>query len=469
MKRTKIVCTIGPASQDVRIIREMIEKGMNVARINFSHGTHKEHLLQIRAVREASKATGIPIAIMQDLCGPKIRVGEIEGNVRLNPGDRVVLSGVDKAASQGRIPISHPELAGDVKRGDRIMLADGEMELRVLETDGVEVRCEVVVGGELSSHKGINVPGVSLSVPSVTEKDIRDLEFGLKHGVDWVAVSFVRSAEDILTVKERIRRSGMDVPVVAKMEKHEAVERMDEIIAASDGVMVARGDLGVEIPLSDVPVVQKEIIRKANEQGKPVITATQMLQSMIRQPHPTRAEVSDIANAIFDGTDGVMLSGETAIGKYPVKSVEMMAEVARKAEEAIDYVGMMEARRMTPEEDVPDAISHAACYIALDIGAKAIICCTRSGQTARLVAKYRPHAPIIAVTPRETTLRRLTLMWGVYPFLIEEISDTDRLIERARQVALLSRKVSKGDRVVIVAGLPTDIPGTTNAIKADIL
>jgi pyruvate kinase len=447
----------------------MIEHGMNVARLNFSHGTYDEHLRQIEAIRRASEITDTPIAIMQDLSGPKVRVGRIEGAIKLSPGDEIRLTGRSEASSQDEIPVSYPGLADDVKPGDRIMLADGEIELEVVDSVDGDLRCRVIVGGELSSNKGINVPGISLSVPSVTEKDICDLEFGLDQGVDWVAVSFVRQAEDILLVKERIRRRGLDVPVIAKIEKHEAVQNIDRIIACSDGVMVARGDLGIEIPLSDVPVVQKMIIRRANDLGKPVITATQMLQSMISQPYPTRAEVSDIANAIFDGTDAVMLSGETAIGGYPVKAVEMMAEVAYKAEEAIDYVEMMEARRMTPEADVPDAISHAACYIALDIGAKAIVCCTRSGQTARLVAKYRPHAPIIAVTPRESTLRRLTLMWGVCPFLIEEISDTDRLIERAKEVALNSRLVSKGDRIVIVAGLPTDIPGTTNAIKADLL
>ncbi|RKY04759.1 pyruvate kinase, partial [Candidatus Poribacteria bacterium] len=458
---TKIVCTIGPATEDVDTIRRMIDAGMNVARINFSHGTHDEHLRQMEAVREASEKSGVPIAIMQDLCGPRIRVGEIKGSIELREGQIVTLG--------GEIPVTYPELYRDLKPGDRVMLADGEMVLEVVEVGEEEVKCRVVVGGELTSHKGINLPGVSLSVPSITEKDLEDLEFGLKNGVDWVAISFVRSAEDVRLIKRRIAEAGMDVPVIAKIEKHEALKELDRIIAEADGVMVARGDLGVELPLCDVPILQKEIIRKANDRGKPVITATQMLASMIERPRPTRAEVSDVANAIFDGTDAVMLSGETAIGKHPVEAVEVMAEVAVKAEEAIDYVGMMEARRMSAEPDVPDAIAHAACYIALDISAKAIICCTRSGATARLVSKYRPGIPIIAVTPDERVLRRLTLFWGVHPFLIEEISSTDRLIARAKEVALSSGFLSKGDRVVIVAGLPTDRPGTTNAIKADVI
>ena len=460
-KGTKIVCTIGPATEDVDTIRRMIDAGMNVARINFSHGTHDEHLRQMEAVREASEKSGVPIAIMQDLCGPRIRVGEIKGSIELREGQIVTLG--------GEIPVTYPELYRDLKPGDRVMLADGEMVLEVVEVGEEEVKCRVVVGGELTSHKGINLPGVSLSVPSITEKDLEDLEFGLKNGVDWVAISFVRSAEDVRLIKRRIAEAGMDVPVIAKIEKHEALKELDRIIAEADGVMVARGDLGVELPLCDVPILQKEIIRKANDRGKPVITATQMLASMIERPRPTRAEVSDVANAIFDGTDAVMLSGETAIGKHPVEAVEVMAEVAVKAEEAIDYVGMMEARRMSAEPDVPDAIAHAACYIALDISAKAIICCTRSGATARLVSKYRPGIPIIAVTPDERVLRRLTLFWGVHPFLIEEISSTDRLIARAKEVALSSGFLSKGDRVVIVAGLPTDRPGTTNAIKADVI
>jgi len=470
MKRTKIICTIGPSTEDVEVVEEMIRAGMNVARINFSHGTPEEHIRQIRAVREASERTGAPIAVLQDLCGPKIRIGEVSaGRVMLRPGAEFVLTSRDVPGDEREVSVSYEGLSGDVKPGDTVLLADGEIVLKVVKTTKTDVVCEVVVGGELSSHKGINVPGVSLSVPSITDKDLQDLALGLEHGVDWVAVSFVRSPQDVRGIRDEMRRLGKEVPIVAKIEKHEALNAIDEILEEADGVMVARGDLGVEIPLEDVPLTQKEIIRKANEHGKPVITATQMLLSMVESPRPTRAEVTDIANAIFDGTDAVMLSEETAVGKYPLEAIRMMAEVAQRAEEGIDYVAQLQARQITEEPDVPDAISHAACHIALNIGAQAIICCTHSGQTARLVAKYRPHAPIIAVTPSEEVRRMLTLFWGIYPFRIEEPPDTDTLIERAKEAALRSGLVSRGDRVVIVAGVPVGIPGATNLIKADVL
>ncbi|RKY57899.1 MAG: pyruvate kinase [Candidatus Latescibacterota bacterium] len=468
MKRTKIVCTIGPSSEDVGTIEKMIEAGMNVARINFSHGTRKEHSEQIAAVREASKRTGTPVAVLQDLSGPKVRVGELPGLLRLVPGEELVLTSKD-VPGEGEVPVSYKGLPRDLSPGDIILLADGEMTLKVKATTETDVLCEVLVGGELSSHKGINVPGVSLGVPSVTDKDLEDLEFGIKHGVDWVAVSFVRGPEDVRRVKDEARRRGKEVPVIAKVEKHEALRAIDGILKEADGVMVARGDLGVEIPLEEVPIAQKEIIKKANEHGKPVVTATQMLLSMVESPRPTRAEVTDIANAIFDGTDAVMLSEETAVGRYPVEAVRMMAEVALRAEEGIDYIAQLQARSITEEPDVPDAISHAACHIALNIKAEAIICCTHSGQTARMVAKYRPHAPIIAVTPSEEVKRRLTLFWGIYPTKIEEPPDTDTLIERAKEAALRSGLVSKGARVVIVAGVPVGVPGATNLIKADVL
>lgn len=471
MKRTKIICTIGPNSDSPEIMKELIEAGMDVARINFSHGTQEEHAAVIKNLRRVASELDKQIAILQDLSGPKIRIGRIaQEPITLLPGNNFTLTNRPIPGDEREVSITYPGLPKDVKVGDTIFLADGQFQLQVSNTTETDINCEVIVGGDLTASKGINIPSVSLSVPAVTEKDLRDLEFGIKHKVDWVAVSFVRDQMDILFIKRMLEINSADIPVIAKIEKHEAMDNIDEIIKVSDGIMVARGDLGVEIPINEVPLSQKSIIKKANAACLPVITATQMLESMINNPRPTRAEVTDIANAIFDGADAVMLSGETAIGKYPVQATLIMDKVAGSAEEGIDYSRRLaEHPIIMNDRDIPDAISHAACHVALNIGARAIICCTRSGQTARIVAKYRPHARIVVVSNNETVLRRLALIWGVLPLKIEEATNTDDMIAKAKRVALNSGIVKTGDVVVIVAGVPIDVPGTTNIIKADML
>ncbi|MFQ6043866.1 MAG: pyruvate kinase [Candidatus Poribacteria bacterium] len=471
MKRAKIICTLGPASESPEVIKALIEVGMDVARLNFSHDTREAFVRRIKLIRQISTEMNKTVAILQDLSGPKLRIGRISQEpALLTPGNPFALTVRPVAGDEREVSITYHNLPGEVKIGDTIFLADGQLELKVISVSNADINCEVVAGGELTSNKGIHVPGVSLSTPAVTEKDIDDLRFGIQQGVDWVALSFVRNREDVLTARQVLKESQADIPIIAKIEKREALYNIDEIIQVVDGLMVARGDLGLEIPIREIPAAQKRIIKKANAVGIPVITATQMLESMIENPRPTRAEVTDIANAIFDGTDAVMLSGETAIGKYPVQATRIMDEVAGGAEDNIDYIQLFQQKQITPDyHDIADAISHAACHVALNVGAKAIICCTRSGQTARMVAKYRPHAPIIVVSASEEVLRRLVLLWGVFPLKIEPAEDTDDMIAKAKLAALKSGLANRGDTIVIVAGIPIDIPGTTNTIKADVL
>jgi pyruvate kinase len=471
-RQTKIVCTIGPATESPEMIRNLIKAGMNVARLNFSHGTHEQKGQIIDTIREISSELNQPIAILQDLSGPKIRTGRLisDLSVMLEDGADFTLVGEDINGDQNKVSTSYFKvISGKIKSGDRIFLADGSIELIVNEINKDEIRCKVVAGGELRSRQGINFPGVALNIPAVTEKDLNDLAFGIEKGVDLVALSFIQRAWDLIPVKNMIQNKGLDIPIIAKIEKHEALGNIDEIIDIADGVMVARGDLGIEIPLEQVPVMQKMITNKAGIKGKPVITATQMLESMIENSRPTRAEVTDVANAIFDGTDAVMLSGETAIGKYPIQSVEMMNKIALYTEPYLHYEEILRQRSSTNNRTVPDAIGHAACYTALDINAKAIICCTRSGYTARMVTKYRPKPMIIAVTPLETTYHRLALSWGVIPLKIEDTENTDSMIEKALYASKNAGLVALGDSVVITAGVPLGVPGKTNMIKADIV
>jgi len=471
-RQTKIVCTIGPATDSPDMIPRLVEAGMNVARLNFSHGTHEWHARVVSSIREISAELSTPVAILQDLSGPKIRTGAIASSSAtvLSSGSTFTLVGEEVPGDERRVSVAHfGALAEKLRPGNGIFLADGSIQLKVVDVDGAGIRCEVVIGGELRSRQGINVPDVSLDVPAVTEKDLADLDFGMDEGVDFVALSFVRRASDLMPVRDAIQRKGLDTPVIAKIEKHEALDNIDEIMDMADGVMIARGDLGIEIPLEQVPVMQKMIINKAGIKGKPVITATQMLESMIENARPTRAEVTDVANAIFDGTDAVMLSGETAIGKYPIRAVEMMDRIARSTEEVLPYEEILRQRRASIEHTIPDAISHAACYTALDIDAKAIICCTQSGYTARMVAKYRPRPMIIAVTPLETTFRRLALSWGVSPLKISHTENTDDMMEKAKAAAKEAGMVATGDAVVITAGVPIGVPGKTNIIKADVI
>ena len=469
-KRTNIVCTIGPASSSPEMLRSLVGSGMNVARISFSHGSHADHAQTIANLKAVSKQLGVRIPILQDLSGPKMRIGKVSDEpIELSPNAKFTLTTREILGDPNTVSIRYPELVADVKPGNRILLADGEIELCVISTTSTDIICEVVAGGMLRSNKGISVPDISLQTPIPTPKDVEDLRFGIDHGVDWVAQSFIRNAVDLQNLRSIVQQHDSDIPIIAKLEKREALDDLDKIFTEADGVMVARGDLGLEVPLPEVPLIQKEIIKWANIVGKPVITATQMLESMIVNPRPTRAEVTDIANAILDGTDALMLSGETAIGKYPPDAVRTMAQVAMTTETTIDYVEYFKRQPITLEESVPDAIAHAACHTSIEIGAKAIICCTRSGQTARLVAKYRPPAPIAVVSPYETTLRRVGLFWGAFPVSIEFAPDTDTMITSAKQAVLKSGLAQVGDPVVIIAGIPADMPGTTNMIKADIL
>ncbi len=443
---------------------------MNIARLNFSHGSYDDHASVITHLKTLSGELETRIPILQDLSGPKMRIGKLaRQRVELKPHSEFVLTTRNVVGDQTSVSINYPELVEALKPGDSILLADGELELQVISTTETDIDCEVVVGGELRSNQGINAPGVSLKKPVPTQKDIKDLIFGIGQGINWVAQSFVRSADEIKSLKSIIKRNGSDVPIIAKIEKREALDDLDRILEEVDGIMIARGDLGLEIPIQEVPLVQKEIIKKANNAGKPVITATQMLESMMLNPRPTRAEVADIANAIFDGTDAVMLSGETAAGKYPVRAAKTMAEVISATEEKIDYIGQFKNKPVRPGDDVEDAIAHAACHTALGIGAQVIICCTRSGQTARLVAKYRPHAKIAAASPYENTLQKSMLLWGTYPIEIALAENTDEMIAEAKKATLESGLARSGDKVVIAAGIPVDASGTTNMIKADVL
>lgn len=466
MRRTKIVCTIGPASESVEILKDMIKAGMNVARLNFSHGTHREHLRRIEAIRRAASDVKGEVAILLDTRGPEIRLGELEREpVYLRSGQTVILTTREVKGTGELLPVTYKDLPRDVSRGNVILLADGLIALKVLETSETEVKCIVENGGELTSRKGINLPGIPVKLPSLTEQDKKDLLFGVRHGVDFIAASFVRRAADVLAIRKVVEEAGGHPDIIAKIENREAVDHLDEIIEVADGVMVARGDLGVEIPVEEVPLVQKMIIAKCNRLGKPVITATQMLESMINNPRPTRAEASDVANAIFDGTDAVMLSGETAIGKYVVEAVAMMSRIVARAEAALRYEEILQHKLQVLSHTVTDAISYATCSIAQDLRAAAIISSTESGYTARMVSKYRPKAPIIAVTPNQAVLRKLALVWGVQPLQVARTEDTDAMISAAVEASLAAGMINPGDLVVITAGVPVGVQGTTNLIK----
>jgi len=465
-RRAKIVCTIGPASESERMLGRLIDAGMDVARLNFSHGENARHETVVRRIRDLAGNAGRTVAVLQDLQGPKLRVGALPESLELKRGDRFALSPGKRRGERGVIPISYPKLAGDVRKGDTILLDDGLIEMEVAGTRGRDVTCRVVTGGTLGSHKGINIPGRKLSIPAMTAKDRRDLEFGLGLGVDMVALSFVREAEDVHRLTRAIRRHGADVPVIAKLEKPQAVDNLDAILASSGGIMVARGDLGVEVPPERVPVLQKSMIRRAREAGRAVITATQMLESMVHNPRPTRAEVSDVANAVFDGTDAVMLSGETAAGSYPVEAVRMMGRIIASAEGSPSYrLGLGPRGDDAPRSSVTDAIGEAACGAARETGARAIVVFTQSGGTALLVARYRPLLPIVAFTPVEAVARRLALVWGVEPRLVPMFDNTDAMISKVVAQLRADRRVRRGDFLVITAGTPVGRAGSTNFLK----
>ena len=463
-RRSKIICTLGPASSSAEMIDRLMRAGMDVARLNFSHGTHAEHARAIQRIRIASGRHAKPIAILADLQGPKIRTGALAGGgpVLLRAGQRFTLTTQKMPGTCDRVSTTFRRLPREVRRGDRILLADGLIELRVREVRGTEVVSEVINGGELGEHKGINLPGVQLKVPALTPKDRADLAFALRHGVNYVAVSFVRRAADVLAAKTAVSRAGKDTPVIAKLEKPQAIENLNAILEAADGVMVARGDLGVEMNPETVPVVQKEIIARAREARRPVITATQMLESMTLNPRPTRAEASDVANAIFDGTDAVMLSAETATGRYPLETVEMMDRIIREAEASVARFPRPHRREQL---DVAETTSELICHASQELHMKVIAVFTQSGSTARLISKYRPRPPIIAFSPDRETRRRLSLLWGVLPRSIPHVRTIEGLAAIAEKRLLEERLVRRGDVVGIVAGTPFGIRGTTNFMK----
>jgi pyruvate kinase len=465
MRRTKIVCTIGPASDSEETIAKLITAGMNVARVNFSHGTPEYQRALIRKIRRVREALRRHIAILQDIQGPKIRIGAIvDSVVHLQPGRPFVLTADNVMGDGTRVSVSLKTLPEEVKSGNPILLADGNIELRVENVIPPDIYCQVIVGGQLSSFKGINLPASEIQLDSMTLKDRQDIRIGIEEGVDAVALSFVRSANDVLACRKVIQDLGGNTPIVAKIEKNQAVENIDSILPESQAIMVARGDLGVEIDLERVPLVQKAIIRKCNVSGKPVITATQMLQRMAENPRPTRAEAADVANAILDGTDAVMLSEETAAGKYPVESVVMMDRIATAAESCLEE---QKFEAIPAEADASDAISRASYFIAKETSAAAIITPTWSGSTACRVARFRPRQPIIATTPNEGVMRFLSLCWGVITVPIPSCDSLDDVVRCSVDAARLAGHIEAGQRVVITGGLPLHVPGKTNFIKVD--
>ncbi len=462
MARTKIVCTVGPASDSPAAIEAMIAAGMSVTRLNFSHGTQADHARRIGMIREVSEKVCLPVAILQDLCGPKIRVGTIDPpGIRLTPGETLILTAGETDLSTNQVSVSYSGLPAEVSLGDVILLADGMMELMVKHKTISNIYCDVVTGGTLTSHKGINLPSGTVKAPSLTEKDRADLAFGLEHGVDYVALSFVRRAVDVMAAREIIRKAGKHTPVIAKIEKHEALDNIDEIIALSDGIMVARGDLGVEIPLENVPIIQKMLVKKANQAGKPVIIATQMLRSMVDSPRPTRAEANDVANAVLDGADALMLSEETAIGSYPEKAVSYMARIAEKTEQSYPYA----LYDLATETRVSESVAYAACVLADHLNAAAVIATTQSGFTAMQVSRCRPKTKIIALSPDAGAVRCMALYWGCLPSFVHRTDVIDAMFDEAVDAALATGHVKKDDLVVITSGHPLWESGTTNMIK----
>lgn len=466
MRRTKIICTIGPASEDLETLKRMISAGMNVARMNFSHGSHQDHGRRIDLVRQAAAELGANIAIMLDTKGPEIRLGSFrEEPIFLRAGDQFTLTTEDIVGDEHRVSVSYKELPYDVEVGGKILVADGLIELLVLDKNDTEVRCQVINGGELKSRKGVNLPDVKVNLPALTDKDIEDIVFGIERQVDFIAASFIRKPADVLAIRDILELYNADIDIISKIESREAVDNIDGILKVSDGIMVARGDLGVEIPAEDVPMIQKTLIDKCNKAGKPVITATQMLESMTHNPRPTRAEASDVANAILDGTDAIMLSGESAAGNYPVEAVETMNRIAKRVEAAFPYEKFLAKHNDSGGKTVTDGISHAVCSISSELGTSAILTATASGHTARMISKYRPKVPIVAATPHPRVLRKLALVWGVNPILNRNINSTDEMITGTVEVALKEGYIKAGDLVVITAGVPVGIHGTTNLLK----
>ncbi|HYF82692.1 MAG TPA: pyruvate kinase [Clostridia bacterium] len=470
MRKTKIVCTIGPVTESEEMIEQLITAGMNVARLNFSHGDHAEHKKRIDAIKKVRERLEIPIAIMLDTKGPEVRLGCFkDGKAELEKGQKFTLTIKDVQGDNAQCSITYKELPREVSIGSRILIADGVIELKVLEKNDTDVICEVVNGGTLGDRKNVNIPGATSKLPAITEKDIADLIFGIENDVDFIAASFIRKATDVLEIRKVLEQNGAKhIKIIAKIENQEGVDNLEDILRVCDGLMVARGDLGVEIPTEEMPMIQKLLIRRTNEMGKPVITATQMLDSMIRNPRPTRAEVTDVANSIIDGTDAIMLSGETAAGKYPIETVRTMSSIAERTERELDYdksLHSFSGRKIT----VATAISHSSCTTAFELQAAAIITPTDSGSTPRMVSKFRPKAPIIAATSNKDVMRKLCLSFGVYPVSVPQSDVTDEIIELSVNAAVTAELIKSGDLVVITAGIPSGVAGTTNLIKVHIV
>ena len=471
MRKTKIICTLGPATDDDKILEALIKEGMNVARMNFSHGTHEEHAVRIRKVRELSEKSGKPVAILLDTKGPEIRTGVLkEDKIFLKGGELFTLYTEEKVGDEHGVSITFPELYKDVKPGAHILIDDGLISMQVQEIKGTDIVCQVQNDGFISAHKGINVPDIHLNMPYMSERDKSDILFGIEQKVDIVAASFVRTKEDVQELRRFLdENGGKGIFIISKIENMEGVRNVDDIIELSEGIMVARGDMGVELPAEEVPIIQKIIIRKVYEQGKHVVTATQMLDSMMKNPRPTRAEVTDVANAVYDGTSAIMLSGETAAGKYPVEALKMMVRIAERTENDIDYQTRFEHFGRRSGDDVTAAISHATCTTAYDLKAKAIVTVTKSGSSARMIAKYRPDCMIISGTTEERVYRQLALSWGVIPILIDEKNDIFDLFDHAIDKAKQKNLVEKGDLVVLTAGVPLGVSGNTNMMKVQIV
>ena len=467
MRKTKIICTIGPASESEEKLREIMLAGMNVARFNFSHGSHEEHKRKYDRIRKLRDELNLPVAVMLDTKGPEIRLKDFEaGKIELVAGQKFTLTSRDIMGTQSEVAITYKELTNDCKPGMTILIDDGLIELTVEEVTDTDIVCTVVNGGPVSDKKGVNVPGAELTMPYLSEQDKSDIEFGCEQGFDYVAASFVRTKEDVMAIREILKAKNSQMKIIAKIESTQGINNLKSILQEADGIMVARGDMGVEVPFEEVPVIQKEMIKLAEAEGKIVITATQMLDSMIHHPRPTRAEVTDVANAIYDGTTAIMLSGETASGDYPVEAVKTMARIAERTEADIDYVGRLRKRDFAPM-DSTTAISHATCNIAAEVNADAILTVTMSGFTARMVSKYKPNCQIIACTINPTVCRQANLMWGVAPLHIRQEDTADELFKEAINAAKSAGYLKAGDKVVLTAGVPLGIPGRTNMIRVE--
>lgn len=468
MKRTKIVCTIGPSSQDKEVLKKLIEEGLDICRLNFSHGTHEEHQAKINTIKELREEMNLPIAIMLDTKGPEIRLGNFKDNmtVTLKDNDKFILTTREVEGDENIVSVSYKGLPQDLKVGSKVLIDDGLVGCVVDEIDGTEIKLTVESGGIISSHKGVNVPNADIKLPALTEKDKEDLKFGIKNDVDFIAASFIRTKDDVLEIRKVLEENGnYDIRIISKIESRQGLANIDEIIEVSDGIMVARGDLGVEIATEEVPIAQKNIIKKCNLKSKPVITATQMLDSMIRNPRPTRAETTDVANAVLDGTSAVMLSGESASGKYPVEAVKTMRKIVEVAEDSINYNDLLTKLINEMSNTTTNAIGKSTCTIARDLGAKAILTATTSGYTTRAISKFRPKAEIIATTTSQKVRRQLSLEWGIKSILVENYTNTDQVIENSVTRALEEKLVSPGDIVIITAGVPVGLAGSTNLIK----